>query len=218
MAGCLSTEPQSGGHVRCIVGDHPARPPPPPHKGGRDQPPGRTTVQDQVLDQPAPPIGSGIQWSILQWWHWWESPQHRTAVHPLHDTLCAGLCHTGAHTRTLDTGGGAYGAQSAAVSLAEGAAQSVWWGFAQLSSAAASGGGQGSIFVCIPCLFISWAHATHCLTNNESMVYDQGWCIGSWVGVIDGFSVGLHHVGAFVHSPESYLYWIVPRPSLIPMR
>ena len=32
---------------------------------------------------------------------------------------------------------------------------------------------------------------THCL-------YGQGWCIGSWVGVIDSFSLALHHLDAWL--------------------
>ena len=50
---------------------------------------------------------------------------------------------------------------------------------------------------------IPWAHAAHCLTNNEGVVYGQGWCIGSWVGVIDSFSLGLNHLDAWLRLAKS---------------
>ena len=53
---------------------------------------------------------------------------------------------------------------------------------------------------------ITWALATHCLTNNEGVVRGRGWCIGGWVGVIDNLSVGLRHLGACVQSVEKVLW------------
>ena len=43
-----------------------------------------------------------------------------------------------------------------------------------------------------------------CLTNNEGMVYGQGWCIGSWVGVIDSLSVGLKITTLLISATSNY--------------
>ena len=38
------------------------------------------------------------------------------------------------------------------------------------------------------------------------MVYGQGWCIGSWVRVIDSFSLGLHHLDAWLRLAKKFFY------------
>ena len=36
-------------------------------------------------------------------------------------------------------------------------------------------------------------------------MYGQGWCISSWVGLIDSFSVGLHNLDACLHLAKTSL-------------